>query len=203
MFLHDDQRSANPAVVVVDRAVPVGPVHLFDSAVTKNRNEIVVVPRRPASGHHRLYLRSDGRPDPGPELPASCAERGRMPVSTEAWTVAVVIELDEAQNPTRGTSDAGSSEGCRGPSADCRTIERWAPPVSSTSQTCESGGPSRRLPRGRSENLIGSPAKVNRLTTAGGVLRVFAEPVLATLYPRHQPCVDLKHEFSSRDAMIT
>src|SRR5258707_6071272 len=67
------EHAAN-AVALVNRAVAVGPVDLLQLAVTRDRNQLGLVPRRHATAHHLLDLRTDNMPDFGPALPSALPE---------------------------------------------------------------------------------------------------------------------------------
>ena len=76
----DDQHAADAARrgLVVDRAVAVGPVDVFDAAVARDRHQLVDVPGGAAAGHHLLDLRADDVPDLVPHLARRPAERARV-----------------------------------------------------------------------------------------------------------------------------
>jgi hypothetical protein len=90
---------AADAVVFVDRTVAVGPVNLLQPAVTRHRNELVLVPRRAAAAHHLLDLGADNVPDFRPALPSPLTERAWMALGSHGLTIGVVIELNELLAP--------------------------------------------------------------------------------------------------------
>ena len=96
-----DHEHAADAVVFVDRAVAVGPVDLLQPAVTRHRNELVLMPGRAAAAHHLLDLGADDVPDFSPAFPAALAERARVALGAHGLAIGVVIELDELRRPTR------------------------------------------------------------------------------------------------------
>src|SRR6476661_3298287 len=69
---------AADAVVFIDRTEAVGPVDLLELAVARDRNELILMPRRPAAAHHLLDLRTDNVPDFRPALAAALAKRTRV-----------------------------------------------------------------------------------------------------------------------------
>ncbi len=94
---HDQH--ATDAVVLVDRAEAVGPVDLFQPAMARHRNELVLMPGRAAAAHHLLDLGADNVPDFGPAFPAALTERARMTLGSHGLAVRVVIELDQFGPP--------------------------------------------------------------------------------------------------------
>src|SRR3954451_11324547 len=59
---------AADTIILIDRAIAVGPVNLLQSAIARHRNELVLVPGRAATAHHLLDLRPDNGPDFSPAL---------------------------------------------------------------------------------------------------------------------------------------
>jgi hypothetical protein len=94
----NDQHAAD-AIIFVDRAKTVGPVDLLQLAVTRDRNELVLMPRRAPAAHHLLDLRTDNVPDFGPALPSPLAKRARVALGSHGLAIGVVIELDEIGTP--------------------------------------------------------------------------------------------------------
>jgi hypothetical protein len=87
------------AVVLVDRAVAVGPVDLLQPAVARDRNELVLMPGRTAATQDLLDLRADDRPDFGPAFPAALTECARVALRSHGLAVGFVIKLDELGAP--------------------------------------------------------------------------------------------------------
>ena len=96
-----NHQHAADAVVLVDRAVAVGPVDLLQPAVARHRNELVLVPGRAAAAHHLLDLRTDDGPDFGPAFPPALTERARVALGSHRLAIGVVVELDQLAGPTR------------------------------------------------------------------------------------------------------
>src|ERR1700688_3319162 len=94
----NDEHAAD-AIIFVDRAKAVGPVDLLELAVTGDRNELVLMPRRTCAAHHLLDLRTDNVPDFSPALPSALAERAGVAFGTHGLAVGVVIKLDELRTP--------------------------------------------------------------------------------------------------------
>ena len=98
-FCANHQGATNFTARLVDRAIPVGPVDILDPAVSMDGHELVLVPARFASGHNRVNLRKDDRPDLGPALLALLPQGRRMLALAETWPVGVVIKLDQVCAP--------------------------------------------------------------------------------------------------------
>ena len=94
-----DHQHAADAVILVDRAVAVGPVDLLQPAVPRHRNELVLMPGRAAAAHHLLDLRTDDGPDFSPAFPPALTERARVALGSHGLAIGVVIELDEFGAP--------------------------------------------------------------------------------------------------------
>src|SRR5712675_415311 len=90
---------AADAIVFVDRAETVGPVDLLELAVTRDRNELVLMPRRAPAAHHLLDLRTDNVPDFSPALASTLAKRARVALRPHGLAIGVVIELNEIGAP--------------------------------------------------------------------------------------------------------
>src|SRR5260370_3959433 len=90
---------AADAVVFVDRAVAVGPVDLLEPAVTRHRNELLLMPRRASAAHHLLDLGTDNVPDFRPALPSTLTERPQMALGSQGRPIGVVIELNKLRTP--------------------------------------------------------------------------------------------------------
>ena len=69
-FGADDKHAANRVRdgLVVERAVAIGPLNVFQSAVAGDRHELVLVPGCSLTGHHLVDLGPDYRPDFGPNV---------------------------------------------------------------------------------------------------------------------------------------
>lgn len=133
----DDECAADGAVVVVDRAIAVRPVHLLQAPIPHDGDEVVFVPRRLPARHHPLDLRADDGPDVRPELRATHSQRPRVaPTLPERRTVGVVVDLDQVSPPPeehrvpRGEHDADGGAQARGPALD--GPERGGGPVEGT-----------------------------------------------------------------------
>src|SRR3954467_4755732 len=94
----NDEHAAN-AIIFVDRAKTVGPVDLLEPAVSRDRNQLVLVPRRATAAHHLLDLRTDNVPDFSPALPSALAQRAGVALGSHGLAIAVVIELNEPGAP--------------------------------------------------------------------------------------------------------
>src|SRR4051812_129847 len=90
---------AADTVVLVDRAVAIGPPDLLEPAVARHRHQLVLVPGRAAAAHHLLNLRADNGPDFFPAFAARLAQRARVPLRTHGLAIGVVIELDQLGTP--------------------------------------------------------------------------------------------------------
>ena len=90
---------AADATAVIDRAIAVRPIDLLESAVARDRNELIFMPGRAATAHHLLDLRTDDGPDFGPALPPTLTERAWMPLGAHRLAVGVVIKLDQLRTP--------------------------------------------------------------------------------------------------------
>ena len=97
--VHTTSVAADAPSVVEHGRVAVGPVHVLDRAVAKDRNERVLVPAGPAAPHHVVDLGADDRPDLRPALATGLAHRGRMLADAEARHVGVVVDLDQVRSP--------------------------------------------------------------------------------------------------------
>src|SRR5258708_38218524 len=84
---------AADAIVFVDRAETVGPVDLLELAVTRDRNELVLMPRRAPAAHHLLDLRTDNVPDFSPALASTLAKRARAALRPHGLAVGVDLRL--------------------------------------------------------------------------------------------------------------
>jgi hypothetical protein len=94
-----DHEHAADAVVFVDRTVTVGPVDLLQPAVTRHRNQLVLMPGGAAAAHDLFDLRADDGPDFRPARAAGLAERARMTLRPHGLAIGIVIELDELRAP--------------------------------------------------------------------------------------------------------
>ena len=90
---------AADAVAFVDRTVAVGPVDLLQPAMTRHRNELVLMPGRAAAAHHLLDLGADNGPDFLPAFPPALTQRARVPLGSHGLAIGVVIELNELGAP--------------------------------------------------------------------------------------------------------
>src|ERR1041385_2094753 len=93
-----DQHAAD-AVILVDRAVAIGPPDLLEPAMPRHRHELLLMPGGTPAAHDLLDLRTDDRPDFGPAVAAALAERARMPLRAHGLAIGVVIELDQLRTP--------------------------------------------------------------------------------------------------------
>lgn len=92
--------ASNTSIIVENRTVSVSPPDIFQSAVSLDGEELVFMPGGFTLRHHAIYLRSDCIPYFCPEAFAFTAKRMNVTISqTEAWPVAVVIELDVTRTP--------------------------------------------------------------------------------------------------------
>src|SRR6266478_121775 len=94
-----DHEHAADAIIFIDRTETVGPVDLLELAVTRDRNELVLMPRRAPAAHHLLDLRTDCVPDFGPALASTLAKRARVALGSHGLAIGVVIELNEIGAP--------------------------------------------------------------------------------------------------------
>src|SRR5437763_12993966 len=90
---------AADAIAVIDRAIAVRPIDLLESAVARDRNELIFMPGRAATAHHLLDLRTDDGPDFGPALPPALTECAWMPLGAHSLAVGVIIKLNELRAP--------------------------------------------------------------------------------------------------------
>ncbi len=76
----DDEHAAHAGwgILLVNRAVAVGPVDLLDRAVAKDRDKLVDVPGGAIAAHHLVDLRTDDVPDLTPGILPGGAEDGRV-----------------------------------------------------------------------------------------------------------------------------
>ena len=120
---------------LVDRAVAVGPVHIFLPAVADDRHQRVLVPGRSFRLHHVLDLRTDDVPDLGPGVASRAAQDAGMFLRPDGPAVGVVVEAAELRAPEDesrvpgGQEDAyGGAEGegplLRRPERRCGPVER-------------------------------------------------------------------------------
>src|ERR1700709_1332646 len=95
------QTTKTPAdpVRFVDRAVAVGPPDLFEPAVTRHRDQLILMPGSAAAAHHLFDLRTDDGPDFRPAVAAALTQRARVPLRTHGLAVGVIIELNELRPP--------------------------------------------------------------------------------------------------------
>ncbi len=89
---HEDAADTVRRILVIDRAVAVGPVDLVELSVADDRDEMVFVPGCSPAGHHQLDLRSDDRPNLGPHVAAARAEHRRVLLGADRCLVGVVVE---------------------------------------------------------------------------------------------------------------
>jgi hypothetical protein len=92
------EHAAN-AVVLVDRTITVGPVDLLELAVTRHRNELILVPHRAPAAHDLLDLRTDNVPDFSRAFASALAERARVALRSHGLAIGVVVKLDEFGTP--------------------------------------------------------------------------------------------------------
>src|SRR5882672_5741213 len=93
-----DKDTAN-AAIVVDRTIAIGPVDLLQPAVTRDRNELVLMPGRASAAHHLLDLGTDDLPDFSPALPSALSKRARVALGSHRPAIGIVIELNELTTP--------------------------------------------------------------------------------------------------------
>src|SRR5450631_2712964 len=67
--------------------------------MARDRNELVLMPRRTAAAHHLLDLGTDDVPDFRPALPSALTERARVALRSHGLTIGVIIELNELFAP--------------------------------------------------------------------------------------------------------
>src|SRR5258707_9651334 len=94
-----NDKHAADAVVFVNRAEAVGPVDLLQPAVTRDRNELVLMPGRASAAHHLFDLGTDIVPDFSPALPSALSKRARVALGSHGLAVSVVVELNEPLAP--------------------------------------------------------------------------------------------------------
>ncbi len=94
-----DHQHAMDAGLDLDRAVAIGPPHVFAAAVAGQRDQAVLVPGTGSVAHDALDVRSDQVPGLFPAGTAGLAEGGRMALRAQSVAVAVVIELDQLVAP--------------------------------------------------------------------------------------------------------
>jgi hypothetical protein len=94
-----NHENAADAVCFIDRAVAVGPVDLFEPAVTRDRDQLILMPGGAAAAHHLFDLGTDDGPDFGPAFAPMLAECAGMPLRTHGLTVGVVVKLNQLRPP--------------------------------------------------------------------------------------------------------
>ena len=99
------EHPAHHAVVVVQRAVGIGPVRLFPVVVPVHRQEQVLRPGRLPAAHHRVQHRADDVPDLRPHRLARLAE-GRV-LGAEEREIRVVVEEPELLAPPHDHREPG------------------------------------------------------------------------------------------------
>ena len=107
-FLNYHEHAGDAPVIVANRTVSVGPVNIFDTAISLDRHELIFVPCRFASCENTFDLRTDDRPDFVPVLTAFRAKGDNVaPARAEARLVSVVVYLDEIRPPPEEHRVAG------------------------------------------------------------------------------------------------
>src|SRR5262249_3365039 len=97
----NDQCPANSPVSVANGAVAIGPIHILQLAVAINRHELISMPRRLASIHYPLNLRSNDRPNLRPTFRAPLTKSLWMFVFANTGAVSIVVELDQLRPPPK------------------------------------------------------------------------------------------------------
>ena len=84
---HQDAADAGGRTFVIDRTVAVGPIDIFEPAVTRDGNQRVFLPGSSGPGHHHCNLRPDDGPDLLPHLTRRTAERSRVALPADQLTI--------------------------------------------------------------------------------------------------------------------
>ena len=143
-LLHGDQHTADRAAIIGNRAVGEREVGLLEKALSLDRQQQVLVPRRRAAGQDSFGHGPDDVPDFGPDLVAGRSDRPRMLVAKDG-AVPVVVDLDEIGPPPdqHGESTA-EHHADNGPQAGGPGF-RSARARNATSRTREAARPSHRV----------------------------------------------------------
>src|SRR5208283_4796964 len=122
----------------IDGTVAVGPIDVFQPAISIDWNQLILMPACLAPRHDRLDLRKDDRPDFRPAFPPLLPQGCRMLSFTEAEPVSVVIKLDKVFAPPQEHGVARVQQGIHKAQQDLRpTINRanWSlAPIEHASQ---------------------------------------------------------------------
>src|SRR5882757_8101230 len=163
----DDEHTANP-IVFVDRTVAVGPVDLLQPAVARDRNELVLMPRRTAAAHHLLDLGTDNVPDFRPALPSALTERARMALGSHGLAIGVIVELNEFFAPPDEHRMVGIQQDAqRGPQTlrpGFRKPERTCRPVVGPGQAAHLPAAGEEIRKSRSVDLQHSGRSVGQFS---------------------------------------
>ena len=89
----DHQNAANSAqrCIVVDWAIAVGPIDIFATAVTCDRDEVIFMPRRSPARHHLFDLGTDDVPYLAPDLARGPSQGSWVPFWANRPTIRVVV----------------------------------------------------------------------------------------------------------------
>src|SRR3977135_4542975 len=152
-----NHKHAADAVVFVSRAVAIGPVDLLQPAVTRDRNELVLMPGRASAAHHLLDLRTDDVPDFSPALPSALSKRARVALGSHSLAIGVVIELNEPLAPPDEHRVVGVQQDAhRGPQTlrpGLRWAQRTCRPVIGSHQRAHLPAAGEKIRRSRSVDL--------------------------------------------------
>src|SRR6266446_7175099 len=152
----DDEHAAD-AIIFVDRTETVGPVDLLELAVTRDRNELVLMPCRAAAAHHLLDLRTDNVPDFSPALASTLTERAGVALRPHGLAIGVVIELNEIGTPPDEHRVVGIEQnphrGAQALRPALRLAERTARPVIAAHQRAHLPATGEKIRRSRSVDL--------------------------------------------------
>ena len=152
----NDEHAAD-AIIFIDRAETVGPIDLLELAVSRNRNELVLMPRRAPAAHHLLDLRTDNVPDFSPALASTLAKRARVALGSHGLAIGVVIELNEIGAPPDEHRMVGVEQnphrGAQALRPGLRLAERTVRPVIGAHQRAHLPATGEKVRRSRSVDL--------------------------------------------------
>src|ERR1700761_6791572 len=122
----DDERAADVSFRIPDRTVAEGPVDIDQLSVTIDRNQLIFVPAGLTAFHDVVDQRTDDGPDLGPALLSTLAQGRRMLIGTDAWTIRIVIELDQVFPPPEEHGLPGTEKRIHGRKQKLRPPLHWA-----------------------------------------------------------------------------
>jgi hypothetical protein len=131
----------------VDRTVAVGPIDVFQPAISIDGHELILMPACLAPRHHRFDLRVDDRPDFRPAILTLLPQGRRMLALAEAGPVSVVIKLDKVFAPHHRNIGWREFNRVLTGSAIPPAIDQSGQSRSGSNQTCESDRPFRPIPK--------------------------------------------------------